>query len=170
MLEVSAAQSIAIFGWLDQPRRIVCWDDLTKNNWSWRRLRTELQFTPRELAKIQRDKTAWITRGQLTLHDLPEMTIFPVNPFTDLQADLGEVWSMKWQPSLLVDMGVTFEQLKVRGLSPNIMQHFSFSLSSWFSLGFRATHAEAMSDADTMLVFGMPREELVKVLREFSAE
>ena len=170
MLEVSATQSIAIFGWFDQPRKIVAWDDLTKNNWSWRRLRHELGFTPRELYRIQSDKQAWITRGQLTLHDLPDMTIFPVNPFTDMQADLGEVWSMKWQPILLSEMGVNYDQLKARGLSSTIMHHFNFSLSSWFSLGFRKHHAMVMTEQETMLVFGMSRPELVQVLADFAVE
>lgn len=169
MLEVSARQSIAIFGWFDQPRFIVSWDDLTKNNWSWRRLRSELDFTPSELKKIQSDKQAWITRGSLTLHDLPEMTIFPVNPLTDLQADIGEIWSMKWQPSLLCEMGVTYEQLLTRGLSASIMQHFNFSLSSWYALGLRAEHVERMDNTDTLLVFGMQQKELVQVIGDFTS-
>lgn len=168
MLEVNARQSIAIFGWFDQPRNIVCWEDLTKQNWSWRRLRQELDLTPQQLMKIQRDKRAWITRGSLTLHDLPDMTIFPVNPFTDLQADLGEVWSMKWSPNTLCEMGVTYEQLKLRGLSAQIMDHFNFSLSSWYALGFRLQHAESMSNQETQCVFGMEKGELEKVLKDFS--
>ena len=168
MLEVSAKQSIAIFGWWDQPRRIVTWDDLTKQNWSWRRLRNELQFTPRELAKIQKEKQAWITRGSLTLHDLPEMTIFPVNPFTDMQADIGEVWSMQWTSSQLCDMGVTYAEMKKRGMSCQIMHHFNFSLSAWFSLGFRSVHAESFTDEDSLLVFGIGRSELIKILSDFT--
>lgn len=168
MLEVSAKQSIAIFGWFDQPRKIVTWDDLTKQNWSWRRLRHELNFTPAELLKIQGDKQAWMTRGSLTLHDLPEMAMFPINPFVDMQADLGEVWSMQWTPALLCDMGVTYEQMRMRGLSAQIMHHFNFSLSSWFSLGFRREHADKFSTEDSLLVFGIPQCELVKILTEFT--
>tara|TARA_B100001758_G_scaffold100819_1_gene86216 strand:- start:14608 stop:15123 length:516 start_codon:yes stop_codon:yes gene_type:complete len=168
MLVVTPVQSIAIFGYWDQPRRIVAWDDLVKGNWTWRRLRNELNFSPLELLKIQKDKTAWVTRGSLTLHDLPEMIIFPVNPFTDMQADLGEVWSMQWQPSLLHEMGVTYDQMKSRGLSAQIMSHFGFSLSSWFMLGFRIQHAEAFSNDECNLVFGLEKPELEKIVKEFS--
>tara|TARA_B100001758_G_scaffold247962_1_gene269292 strand:+ start:23482 stop:24018 length:537 start_codon:yes stop_codon:yes gene_type:complete len=170
MLEVSAKQSIAIFGWWDQPRKIVTWDDLTRQNWSWRRLRTELKFTPLELFKLQKDKNAWITRGSLTLHDLPEMTIFPVNPFTDMKADLGEVWSMRWTASQLADMHVTYSEMRDRGLSPQIMSHFNFSLSSWFSLGFRHGDAQKFSDESSLMVFGVSQAELVKILSDFSPE
>ncbi len=168
MLEVNAKQSIAIFGWIDQPRKIVAWDDLIKNNWSWRRLRNELGFTARELYRIQTDKQAWLTRGQLTLHDLPEMTIFPINPFTDMKADIGEVWSMQWTANQLADMTVKYEEMRVRGLSPQIMHHFNFSLSSWFAMGFRRDDAESFSDDECILVFGVDKTELKKILSDFT--
>mgnify|MGYP001280539465 CR=1 FL=1 len=170
MLQVTPEQSISIFGFFDQPRTIVCWEDLTKNNWSWRKLRQELNFTPQQLQKIQPDKQAWITRGSLTLHDLAEMTIFPINPFTDMQADLGEVWSMKWPHNVLADMQVTYDQLKSRGLSPSIMQHFNFSLSAWYTLGFKKHHVHDMQTPDTMLVFGMSKDELMHIMVDFEAK
>ena len=45
-----------------------------------------------------------------------------------MQSDLGELWSMGWPSNVLYDMGVTYQQLKERGLNPAIMQHFNFSL------------------------------------------
>ena len=53
MLTVTAAQSIRLFGYWDQPRYIVAWEDLIKDNWSWKRLISELQFTPVQLKTIQ---------------------------------------------------------------------------------------------------------------------
>lgn len=167
MLTVTAAQSIRLFGYWDQPRYIVAWEDLIKDNWSWKRLISELQFTPVQLKTIQPDKTAWIKRGQLTLHDLPQMTIFPINPLTDMQADLGELWSMGWSSTVLYEMGVTYQQLKDRGLNPAIMQHFNFSLSAWTAMGLTAVHLTHFSDSDTLMVFGMQKRELCGVLTDF---
>ena len=150
-------QSIRIFGWWDQPRTIVVWDDLKHNNLSWRRLRVEYGFSAHALHTIQPQVREWVARGQLTLHDVLDMSIFPVNPFTDLGADLGEVWSMKWSAEELASMGVTYEQMLVRGITPEIMRCFSFPLSSWMRLGFARRHV--VSD-DVASVFGMGVQEL----------
>ena len=168
MLAVNATQSIQLFGYWDQPRHIVTWEDLVKGNWSWRRLINELNFTPTQLKTIQPDKLAWIKRGQLTLHDLPQMTIFPVNPLTDMQADIGELWSMRWPSNLLFDMGVTYDQLRSRGLNAAIMKHFNLSLSAWCSMQLQHDHVNGFTENECMMVFGLPKKELQDILMNFA--
>ena len=34
-----------------------------------------------------------------------------------MQSDLGELWSMGWPSNVLYDMGITYQQLKERGLN-----------------------------------------------------
>ena len=160
-MRVTAQQSVQIFGWWDQPRTIVVWDDLKHNNLSWRKLRTEYGFSARDLHTIQPQVREWVARGQLTLHEVCDMSIFPVNPFTDLGADLGEVWSMKWSAEELASMGVTYDQMLVRGITPEIMRCFSFPLSSWMRLGFERRH---VLSADVASVFGMGVDEVCVLL------
>ena len=167
-MEITPYQSVKIFGVWDQPRRFLAWEDIKEKCFTWRYLRVEIGLSPTELKRIQPDKTEWINRGALTLHILPEMTIFPVNPFEDLKADLGEFWSMKWTPEQMYQMNVTYDQLVSRGMTPDIMRLFGFSLSAWTLLGFTHNHLLNWPEDNCSLVFGMKRAELESVLKDFS--
>lgn len=160
-------QSVAVFGWFAQPRCVVAWEDIKKLNKSWRQLRHELGFSSEQLASLQPDKSEWVKRCALTLHDMPDMLIFPVNPFTDLGADIGEVWSMRWSVELLAQMGVTFEQMRVRGLSPSLMQHFAIPLSGWQKLSLKVPDLDSWSDDDIDHVFKLERCELQQILESY---
>lgn len=166
-MELKASQSIQIFGIWNQPRRYLTWEDVKTKCMSWSFLRSVIGLSSKQLHSLQRNKEEWILRGGLTLHDLPDMLIFPINPFTDLKADLGEVWAMRWSTELLESMGVTYEQMRVRGLSCDLMAYFNMPLSAWQRLGFSCKHADALSNDDISRVFGMPRHELLDILREF---
>lgn len=164
-MRVTAQQSVQIFGWWDQPRHVVVWDDLKKLAKSWRQLRNDLKFTADQLHKIQPDKKEWILRGALTLHDLPEMTLFPINPFTDLGADIAEVWSMHWSVDLLACMGVSLLNMRQRGLSAQLMQHFQIPLSGWLKLRLNEKDIQNMSDDEIDFVFQIDRHEILDIIK-----
>lgn len=164
-IQVSAQQSVQIFGWWDQPRHVVVWDDLKKLTKSWHQLRNEFKFTADQLHKIQPDKKEWIQRGALTLHDLPEMTLFPINPFTDLGADIAEVWSMHWSVDLLACMGVSFLNMRQRGLSAQLMHHFQIPLSGWLKLRLNEKDIQNMTDDEIDFVFQIDRHEIVDIIK-----
>lgn len=167
-MQINPVQSIKIFGLWDQPRTMVCWENLKALNVSWRRLRTEFNFSPEQLQKIQPDKREWVQRGALTLHDLPEMIIFPVNPFVDLNADLGEVWSMRWPADLLADMGVVYPQMQRRGLNPKFMEHLNYSVGGWHLLKFKSEHLnEEWTDQQCLRVFNTRRDEMKLIFSNF---
>jgi len=65
-------------------------------------------------------------------------------------------------------MGITFEQLLAKGISPQIMAAFAMPLSDWSDLQFSAQHAEAMSTDDALRVFALPKSELVRILKSFA--
>lgn len=161
-MKLNAQQSVQIFGWWDQPREYLSWEDVKTKSLSWRYLRLSMHFTPQELHLLQPDKEEWLKRGQLTLHDVSDMTVFPINPFTDMRADIAEVWNMRWHPELLAGMNVTYEQLKEHGMSDGIMLQFGFSLSAWQRLGLKSKHATA----NLASVFGLSEAELKKILEE----
>ena len=161
-IEVSPLQSIKIFGLWDQPRRIVLWEDIRGH--SWRALRFDFGFTPEQLQRLQPDKKEWIARGSLTLHDVADMSLFPINPFTDLKADLAEVWSMQWSPEALAAMGVTYDQLAHAGMTPVVMAHFGFPLSAWVQLGLAPRHVA--SEQHARVVFGLSLADVRAILRD----
>lgn len=165
-MQVSALQSIKIFGLWDQPRKIVTWDDLKSLELSWRVLRTDYKFSAQDLKKIQPDKSEWVARGGIQLSDLPEMTIFPVNPFIDLKRDLAEVWAMSWPVELLVEMGVTFDQLKSRGMNTAIMRVVNLPLKSWVQLKMQPHHIESEEDS---AIFDLSMAECKQILQDFGS-
>ena len=73
--------------------------------------------------------------------------------------DLAELWALRCSASQMAAMGITFEQLLAKGISPQIMAAFAMPLSDWSDLKFSAQHAEAMSTDDALRVFALPKSE-----------
>jgi hypothetical protein len=163
-MELTAARSIAFFGWWDQPRTVLTWDDVKARCLSWRRLRDHYQYEALELQGLQPCKVEWIKRGALTMRDLPEMAVFPINPIVDMHADLAEVWAMHWTPEQMRTMGITFPQMKACGLNCQIMTHFGFSLSAWTQLGLGAEHVLQMHEDEARQVFGLSAAEVAGIV------
>lgn len=163
-MHISPRISIAIFGWWDQPHSVLTWADVKTRNLTWRQLRDDYECSPQSLHMLQHDKAEWIHRGGLRLPDLPEMTMFPVNPLTDMLADIGELHSMQWDHDTLYKMGVTYEQMEKCGMSPKIMSFFRFPLSAWAALGLRSPHMSSWQDAESRATFGMSLPELRAIL------
>ena len=161
---INARQSVAIFGLWDQPRHVLEWTDVTARNLTWRTLRDAMQLEPDKLQRLQPDPIEWVSRASITLQDLPDMACFPVNPFVHLRADLAEVWSMRWSADTLQQLGVTFEQLRAKGMNGQVMQHFNFTLGQWLSLGMTNAHVRAMDDDCVRRCFDMPKDEALEVV------
>ena len=166
-MEISPLQSIRFYGLWDQPRRVLVWEDITAKCYSWRRLRQEIGLTPKELMTIQPSPQEWVNRGALQLADLPDMVCFPVNPFTNLHADLAEVWGMRWSAELLSQMKVTYEQLRAKGMNAHVMTHFDFTLSQWINLALQTHHVDLMTDEQVTHLFQMPKHEIVGIIENF---
>ncbi len=166
-MEISPLQSIRFYGFWDQPRRVLVWEDITARCYSWRRLRQEIGLSPRNLMAIQPSPQEWVNRGALQLADLPDMLCFPVNPFTHLHADLAEVWAMRWSADLLSQMKVTYDQLRAKGMNPHVMMHFDFTLSQWMNLALQAHHVQGMTDEQVVGLFQMPKHEIVGIIENF---
>jgi hypothetical protein len=166
-LEIKPRQSIAIFGLWDQPRLVLEWSDITSRNLTWVFLRTQIGLTSTQLKRIQPNPVEWVNRACIKLHDLPDMTCFPVNPFTHLHADLAEVWSMHWTADTLKQLNVTYDQLRARGMTPTVMKHFGFTLSQWMNLGLLEDHVAHMDDDSTNGLFEMCREEVIEIIQNY---
>lgn len=163
---LTALQSIKLFGIFKQPIMVLSWADVKYHNFTWRMLRA-LELEAKALQHLQPDKHEWLQRGGIQVMDLIDMVVFPVNPLTDFGVDLAELWQMRCSTCTLVSMGVTFEHLIAKGITPQIMGAFSLPLSDWTELGFSLQHAEAMSVEDCQLVFGIQKKEFLHLLCTF---
>lgn len=165
-MKITPYQSIQIFGWWAQPRLTLTWEDIKHRNISWRILR-EMGFEPDELKNIQPDKTEWTGRGGLQICDIADMVVFPVNPLTDFRADLAELWNLKCTPVQLRQMGVTFKQLLMRGLNPDIMFYFDFTFADWVKLGLTSEDIDGMSEENCKKIFSVGKAELLQIYKDF---
>lgn len=163
-MHITPRASIQIFGWFDQPHSVLMWSDVKVLNLTWRRLREEFEFTPQQLYSLQADKQEWILRGSLRTSDLPEMSIFPINPLSDLRVDIGELCVQQWDHETLTSMGVTYEQMKEYGMTPAIMSFYRFPLSGWVALGLKAAHVRDWSDRESIDTFGFGVPELCRIV------
>lgn len=161
-MQLTPEQSIQIFGYWDQPREFLSWEDVKSKSLSWRDLRVNYGCTAKQLHRMQPDKHEWLRRGNLAIGDAWDLVIFPVNPFEDLRADLAEVWHMRWPVDALVSMGVTYEQLRQNGMSEDIMRQFGFPLSGWQKLSLRSEHVTPNMAAN----FGLSAGEVQRILQE----
>ena len=74
---------------------------------------------------------------------------------------------MHWTPEILKQLNVTYDQLRVRGMTPVVMQHFGFTLSQWMNLGFHEDHAANMDDESTQVLFEMRRDEVIEIISNY---
>ena len=168
-VQLSPYQSISIFGWWRQPILTLSWHDIKTNTFTWRQLRA-LGLSADELKRLQPDKTEWIQRGGIQTSDLIDMTTFPVNPLTDFGVDLAELWALRCSPAQMAAMGITFDHLLAKGITPQIMSAFAMTLSDWTDLHFAERHAQCMLEDDCQRVFVLSKGELVRILRSFAPE
>jgi len=162
-MELSSRESIRFFRLWDQPRTMLAWEDVKTRCPSWKSLHQDYSFTREKLFSLQPNKVEWIKRGALTLHDMTDMSHFPINPISDLHADLAEVWLMHWTAEEMKLMGITYAQMKRSGLNSRVMQHFGFSLLAWSSLQFDGRDVEQMPDSECQALFGLPQGEVCNI-------
>lgn len=167
-VQVSAIQSVSLFGWLKQPILTLSWNDVKYHHFTWRQLRS-LGLAAETLQKLQPDKHEWLQRGGIQVSDLVDMTVFPVNPLTDFGVDLAELWQLRCSAPTLASMGITVDQLIAKGLTPEIMAAFAFSLSDWLELGFGLAHTHTLTNDDCLRVYMLEKKELLRLLQTFGA-
>jgi len=166
-IKITALQSVRLFGWFVQPVLTLSWVDVKQRAFTWRQLRS-LGMPDADLQRLQPDKQEWLQRGGIQVADLLDMTIFPVNPLTDFGVDLAELWALKCSATQMASMGITFDQLLAKGITPQIMSAFAMPLSDWTELHFAVQHAEDMRNDDCQRVFALSKTELVRILRSFT--
>lgn len=166
-VQLTPYQSTRIFGWWRQPILTLSWHDIKTNNFTWRQLRA-LELSPEELQLVQPLVKEWVQRGGIQITDIPDMIVFPVNPLTDFGVDLAELWDLKCDSTQLKHMGVRYDHLLDKGLTPQIMNAFRLSLSAWVELGFSEVHAAVFTDDEASAVFNIRKRELLSIIRSFA--
>jgi len=88
-----------------------------------------------DLVCMQPDPMQWIKCAGAGLAHARMMTIWPVNPFTHLGADLGDVLAQRFSADELKRMSVSHGQLVRNGMTEKIEPMFRFDAREWALLG-----------------------------------
>ena len=71
---------------------------------------------------------------------------------------------MHWSVDLLASMGVSLLNMRQRGLSAQLMQHFQIPLSGWLKLRLNQKDIQNMSDDEIDFVFQIERHEILDII------
>lgn len=113
---------------------------------------------------MQPDASSWRQHASITLHDCLEMTQWPLHPIRDLNADLGDIISMRWTPDQMVRLGISLDDLVGIGMESDVMCMFGYPLTAWIHLGLKRNHVMSMSDADIRRVFSISRGQVMATI------
>jgi hypothetical protein len=156
-------QTISLFGWFNL-KPFVAWDDVLNNHSITFRSMRNVGLSSAQLYTMQPDTASWINHAGITLHDCIEMTQWPLHPIRDMNADLGDILSMRWTPDQMMRLGITLDDLTCIGMEADVMCLFGYPLTSWVHLGLTRKHVVSMNDADIRRVFYISRGQVMAAI------
>jgi hypothetical protein len=143
-IKLTPEQSISIFG-LFHAKRTLSWNDFVDKKFL--NLNTCLKngVEGTKLYKIQPDIREWIKHQKVSIEDLPFLTEWKPNPFTDFQCCIGDIITYRRfiTPEIIINAGITFEELHNKyGVDEETMVLFRYSLDNWIQLGMSESFIE----------------------------
>lgn len=68
---------------------------------------------------------------------------------------------------MLKKLGVTYDQLRAKGMNVNVMKHFGFTMSQWLNLGMTEFHVQTLSDEECLCALDLPRDEILQIMGSY---
>jgi hypothetical protein len=168
VIDLTAGQAIAIFGW-KKPLRVLNWkivfdrDDLT-----FKKLFFEIGLNERQLLKLQSDKGMWVSYKRLELSDILLVPLWKLHVTKDFHAHITNIAMLNLSHEFLQYTGVTFEHLVEAGLTVNLMMLLKLSLNAWIQLGLTVEFMKDMQDSQSLALFGIPKNLTLLCLKNGS--
>lgn len=156
-ISLNAHQAIKIYGWR-QPILVLDWNIVLEHRLTFGKLHKTLHIPCLELKKLQPLKAEWLKEKLFTSEDLPDLLPWKVHAFDDLNMSLAEVMCAgPPDANFFRETGVTFQHLRDKGLTVDLMKMFPFSVSDWRSLGMGRDFVDELSDVTCGQLFQMPK-------------
>jgi hypothetical protein len=166
-LYLTARQSCNIHGWLN-PKRTLHWDDVREKKALTIKALLGHGLTSIDLKSLQPDVEQWIQSGKASLSDVPSMLAWPLHPVKHLRANISDLSTMHYYPSVLGRLGITYSLMRDEmGMSDDWMKIMRYTPLEWASIGFDRTHATAMGENRVRSVFGMDPDALVLLVASY---
>lgn len=160
-IQLTPMQSCALHGWTN-PRRILTWDDLCKNPSLTIQKCLAHGVRIEDLHDMQPDIYMWIMHKQVSFPDVERMLAWPLHPIHHLSGNISDLASMRYKPSVLRKLGITYEYLRTEMcMDDKWMKMFSYEPNQWAEIGFTRFHATAMGPYRLLEVFGLDQDTVL---------
>lgn len=160
VIHLDPTQSISIHGWLN-PKRTLGWKDICKGYWISVKTLVDAGISQKQMIYLQPDIHAWIQAKDVSFHEVPYMTSFPLDPIVHLKGDISTLVQQAYSSQTLQEIGMTYSHLVHEiSMDASWMRMFSFTPAEWVRLGMTYMDIDHMSDGDAKTVFGMTKTEL----------
>ena len=154
-------QSCQIHGWLN-PKRTLDWDDMCHKSGITLRKCMQSGVSATQLKSLQPDVQMWIRHKGVTLSDVPAMLEWPLHPVYDLQANVSDLATMHYSPTVMARLGITYDFLRnIMGMDDDWMRVLRYSPREWAQMGFTREDAMEMGVQRVQWVFSMDYDALV---------
>jgi hypothetical protein len=157
LIHLTSPQSVLIYGWWN-PKRTLTWKEVCNSTHITVKFLCSVGITPRELMVIQPDIHEWIAFKNVTFRDVPLMTVFPLHPFKHLHGNIADLVEFRYTVDTLVELGVTYLELRTVHMDDHWMKAMDLSLSEWNRLGMRVLD---LQESTCLIVFGKTMHQLV---------
>lgn len=152
-IHLTPVQSCRLHGWLN-PRRTLDWDNICSNRQITAKLCMQHGVPGSALRMLQPDVQMWIRHKGVSLSDVPFMLDWPLHPVYDLGANISDLATMHYPPSVLSRLGITYEFLReLMHMDDDWMRVLHYSPQEWAHIGFTREDALAMGRKRVEWVF-----------------
>lgn len=159
-IPLTPVQSVKVHGWWN-PKRTLCWEDITKSDWITVELLRENNISQSQLMSMQPDVYKWIQCNKASFQQVPYMVDFPLHPIMHLHGDISTLIQYEYPPATLKKIGIDYDYLcSVLKITPQWMAMFRFTVSDWIYLGLTKENIDAMNDQEVQSAFGLCKTSL----------
>ena len=168
-ISLTPTQTIAFFGCnLRTAKSTLTWGDVVAHPTLTLRKCVDNDVPVHRLHKMQPCLQRWVDLGKVTLQDYDLLSQWRCEPFTELQASIGDLVLLrsKFAPLQLANAGVTYTNLRDKyGLTTDLMRLLRYSTEEWCRLGFELEHLNTFTDEEIKRIFQQDREAVRKALK-----
>lgn len=160
-LELTPRQTVMIHGWFN-PLRVLTWGHIVNNCSLNVKTLMDAGLSVDQVYYLQPDVHQWIAFKSVALVDVPHMTRWPLHPVMHLQATLGDLFLQKYNSSVFLANGITYNYLhETLGMQGAHMPLMGLDLREWIRLGFNKSDALKLSDSICMQLFQVNKADLL---------
>ena len=165
-VRLSPAQATGIHGWGSKLKTTLTWRDIEDSDVIDFDLLLRLGVPTKELHKLQPDIQKWVLHCGARACHAKDLIPWAAHPIRDLHGDLADVMALQATSKQLRAMGVTYNDLRDSGMTPETMRLLGLPLQGWMDLGLTIHDIRAhFTDAQLGRVFCMTRAAIAACFR-----